>query len=610
MRRLNLGFALLLLPAALPAAAPDGAEIYKTRCATCHDAGIPRIPTRDTLKAFSPQAVNKALISGPMRFQGSEISVAERYAVVEFVTGKKFEEAVAPKGMCAANFEAKPMAGEWNGWSTDLDNSRYQGAEGAGIAHDQVAKLKLKWAFGFPGDFVAFSQPSVTGGKLYVGSAGGTVYALDAATGCTYWAFDADAGVRTAISIGPGPIAYFGDLQANVYAVDANTGKQLWKIRADEIPLARVTGSPKLYDGKLYVPVSSHEEWVSADPGYECCKFRGSVVALDAKTGRQIWKTYTIAQEPRATEKKNKLGKPIWGPSGGGVWSSPTIDPRRNVLYVGTGDSYTEPNVRTTDAILAMDLATGKIVWSRQLTEKDAWNTSCMIAPGLNCPDTPGPDFDFGSSPILRTLPSGKRALIAGQKSGVVHALDPDQQGEVLWQSRIGKGGVLGGIQWGPAADRDVAYVALSDLGLAISDPSRIPAGEGYVPDPNQGGGLFALNIATGGKIWDTPSPGVGCKTKGCSPAQSAAVTAIPGVVFSGALDGHLRAYSTKDGKVLWDYDTVRDYETVNAVKAKGGSLDAAGAAVAGGMLFVNSGYGYFNAIPGNVLLAFSVDGR
>jgi polyvinyl alcohol dehydrogenase (cytochrome) len=609
MRRPKLSVALFILPYMLGAAAPDGGAIYRAHCASCHDAGLPHIPTRDGLKALTAETVSRALVSGAMRFQGSDLSFAERHAVAEFVTGKKFEAENSAHGMCEGQSPAKPITGEWNGWSSDPENSRFQSAEAAGLESGQVARLKLKWAFGFPGDFVAFSQPSIVGGKLYVGSAGGNVYALDAATGCTHWAFDAGAGVRTAITIGPGPIAYFGDMQGNVYALDADSGAQLWKTRVDEYAGARVTGSPKLYDGKLYVPVSSHDEWASADPGFECCKFRGSVVALDAKTGRQIWKTYTIAEAPHPTGQKNKLGKPIWGPSGGGVWSSPTIDVLKNVLYVGTGDSYSEPAVRTTDAILAMDLASGKIVWSRQLTEKDVWNTSCMIAPGLNCPDAAGPDFDFGDSPILRTLAGGKRALIAGQKSGVVHALDPDQQGEILWQSRIGKGGPLGGIQWGPAADGDVVYAAVADS-LKITDPSRIAANEGFGPDPDSGGGLFALKIATGEKIWDTPSPGKGCKVKGCSPAQSAAVTVITGVVFSGALDGHLRAYSTKDGKILWDYDSVRDYPTVNLVKAKGGSLDSAGPAVAGGMVFVNSGYGYFNAIPGNVLLAFSVDGR
>lgn len=610
MRSFKLLVALWVIPVVLCAATPDGNGIYKKNCAGCHEAGLPRVPSPEGLKVFSPEAVNRSLVSGAMRFQGTYLSLAERHAVAEFVTGKKFEPITGPKGVCSAKAPAKPFHGEWTGWGLDSDNSRFQSAAAAGLTAEQTPKLKLKWAFGFQGDFVAFSQPSVAAGKLYVGSAAGMVYALDAATGCTYWSFDAGAGVRTAIVIGPGPVAYFGDLQANVYALDANTGNQLWKTRVDDYPVARVTGAPSLYNGRLYVPVSSHEEWSSADPTYECCKFRGSVVALDAKNGKQIWKTYTIAETPHQLDKKNKLGRPFWGPSGAGVWSSPTIDAKKNVLYVGTGDSYSEPAVRTSDAILALDLETGKIAWSRQLTEKDVFNTTCLIPPQLNCPDAPGPDFDFGSSPILRSVAANKRALIVGQKSGVVHALDPDQQGEVLWQSRIGKGGVLGGIQWGPAADRDTVYVALSDFGLLISDPSRIQANEGFGPDPNTGGGLFALSIATGEKRWDTPSPGVGCKTKGCSPAQSAAVSGIPGVIFSGALDGHLRAYATKDGKILWDYDSVSDYETVNSVKAKGGSIDGPGPVVAGGMVFVNSGYGYFNAIPGNVLLAFSVDGR
>src|SRR5258708_3549373 len=598
----------LFIPGLLYAAEPDGAAIYKRACAECHDAGLPRVPTREGLKALSAEAVNRSLISGAMGFQGTYLTHTERHAIAEFVTGKNLDTGIAATGLCKG--ASKPLIGEWNGWAGDPENSRFQSAEAAGLTAEQVPKLKLKWTFGFPGDFVAFSQPSIVGGRLYVGSSGGKVYSLDASTGCTHWAFDAGAGVRTAITIGPGPMAYFGDLQANVFALDANTGTQLWKTRVDDYPAARVTGTPKLYNGTLYVPVSSHEEWTSASPTYECCKFRGSVVALDAETGKQIWKTYTIDEVPHPTDKKNKLGKTLWGPSGVGVWASPTIDAKKNVLYVGTGDSYSEPAVRTSDAILAMDLKSGKIVWSRQLTEKDVFNTTCVMPEGLNCPDAPGPDFDFGSSPILRSLPQGKRALVVAQKSGVVHALDPDQQGEVLWQTRVGKGGVLGGIQWGPAADRDTVYVALSDFGRQVTDATRIQANEGFGPDPNEGGGMFALNIASGKKIWDTPSPGKGCKTKGCSPSQSAAVTAIPGVVFSGALDGHLRAYSTKDGKIIWDNDTVRDYQTVNGVAAKGGSIDGPGPVVVGGLVFVNSGYGYFNAIAGNVLLAFSVDGR
>jgi polyvinyl alcohol dehydrogenase (cytochrome) len=160
---------------------------------------------------------------------------------------------------------------------------------------------------------------------------------------------------------------------------------------------------------------------------------------------------------------------------------------------------------------------------------------------------------------------------------------------------------MLGGIQWGPAADNETAYVALSDIGL-------IPAAEGVIPDPKAGGGIFAIQLSTGEKLWSALPPEGGCPTPRCSPAQSAAVSAIPGVVFSGSVDGHLRGYSTKDGKIIWDVDTVKDYETVNHVPAKGGSLDGPGPAIAGGILVVNSGYAYFNGIPGNVLLAFAVE--
>ena len=197
--------------------------------------------------------------------------------------------------------------------------------------------------------------------------------------------------------------------------------------------------------------------------------------------------------------------------------------------------------------------------------------------------------------------------MLAGQKSGALHALDPDRGGEVLWQAAIGKGGVLGGIQWGPAAAGDTIYVALADPEFELDLESEL--GLELILSASAGGGLFAYQISTGERIWYTPPAPCGDR-KPCSPAQSAAVTVIPGVVFSGSMDGHLRAYATKDGKVLWDFDTFGDYETVNGVDANGGSLDAAGPVVVGGMLFVNSGYGYFGGKPGNVLLAFSMDGK
>jgi polyvinyl alcohol dehydrogenase (cytochrome) len=456
--------------------------------------------------------------------------------------------------------------------------------------------LKLAWAFGFPGEVSAYSQPTVVGDRIFVGSPAGTVYSLDSHTGCTYWTFDAGAGVRSAITIGPDNIAYFGDIHANVYALDARSGKQLWKTQVEDYPTARVTGAPKLYRGSLYVPVASRDEWFSTDSAFECCKFRGSVVSLNAGTGKQLWKTFTIAEPAKPLAKKK--GTQTWGPSGAGVWNSPAIDEKKEVLYVGTGDSYSDPVAPMSDSILALSLSTGKIVWSRQLTQNDVFNGNCLERNQSTCPEKPGPDSDFGTSPILHTTADGGRILLAGQKSGVLHALDPDQDGKVLWQTKLSKGGILGGIQWGPAADNDTVYAAISDLAL-------MPAPEGIIPDPKVGGGLHAVQISTGEKLWSVMPVGA-CQTYRCSPAQSAAITVIPGVVFSGSLDGHIRAYSAKEGTVLWDYDTLRDFETVNKVPAKGGSLDGPGPVVVNGMLFVNSGYAFFNGISGNVLLAFS----
>jgi polyvinyl alcohol dehydrogenase (cytochrome) len=361
-----------------------------------------------------------------------------------------------------------------------------------------------------------------------------------------------------------------------------------------------------LHANRLYVPVSSAEELSGAAPQYECCTFRGSIVALEATTGTQVWKTYTIPQTP-APVRKNAVGIQLWGPSGAGIWASPTVDLQRGVLYVTTGDNYSDPPTSTSDAIVTLDLGSGKVLWSRQFTVGDAYNIACESPDPTNCPHAKGPDLDFGSSPMLRMLPNGKRVLLAGQKSGMLHAVDPDNNGAILWQQRVGQGGMLGGIQWGPAADPDTIYVALSDVRVRVEDdPDH---GVALALDAKAGGGLFAYRIENGERKWATPPPSCGERPH-CSPAQSAAITVIPGVVFSGSVDGHLRAYSTQNGRMVWEYDTARDYDTINGVKARGGALDGPGPVVAGGMLYVYSSYGVWGGLPGNVLLAFSVDGK
>ena len=581
------------------AAAESGASLYATKCAGCHESGGPPYLNHFVLKAAAPEYIVHMISAGVMHIQGAPLSLHERNAVAEYLTSKKLgSEGGTSANLCTNPAPAGFSGPQWNGWGADLENSRFQPADPAGLSASQVPSLKLKWAFGFPGGFAAYSQPTVAGGRVFVGGALGQVYALDAATGCTRWSFQAEGGVRTAVAIGPNRLAYFGDLRANVYAVNAVTGKLVWKVRVSPHPYGRVTGSPRLYKGRLYVPVASREEWLAASPQYPCCTFRGILVALDASTGKEIWRTYTISEPARPT-KKNKAGTQLWGPSGAALWSSPTIDEDRRLIYIGAGNNYTDPATPNSDAILAFDLKTGKIAWSRQITSGDTYNISCFRGDQSNCPAKQGPDTDFAAPPLLRKLPGGRSVLLVGQKSGDVLGLDPDSKGEILWKTKIGHGGPLGGIEWGLAADAEVVYAALSDLGFSGGP-------EGTILDPKAGGGLFAIRIATGEKIWAAPPAPGGCTTPRCGPAQAAAITAIPGAVFSGADDGHLRAYSTADGKVLWDFDTARDFDTVNKISAHGGSIDGGGPAIAGGMVFTNAGFGAVFGIPGNVLLAFA----
>ena len=494
-----------------------------------------------------------------------------------------------PKPGCPTAKFGDPATGPaWNGWGVDASNARFQPADPAQLPARDVPKLKLKWAFGFPGVKSVMGAPVVAAGRVFLGVDNGQVYSLDASTGCDYWTFQADAGVRSAITIqraGARYAAYFGDLKANVYAVDAASGELIWKVHVDDHPSARITGAPKVFEGRVYVPVASGEEGAGVNPRYACCTFRGSVVALDAATGRQIWKTYTIAEAPKPVGQ-NSNGVQRFAPAGGGVWNSPTIDPKRHALYIGTGDAYTEPAPATADALMALDLETGKMLWVAQDTGNDAWLVGCNGATHPeNCPKDLGPDHDFGASAILKSLPNGRTLLIAGQKSGNVWAHDPDQKGKVVWRTALVENTKeFGGkIVWGGTADDQAAYFGLGP------------------------GGIAAVSLRDGERRWFTPfqpAPPVAQH-----PGQEGALSAIPGVVFSGGWDGVVRALAAGDGHVIWQYDTVHEFPTVNGVAAKGGSISVSGPTVAGGTLFVGSGYvGVRNGMAGNALLAFSVE--
>ena len=435
--RARLWPVIVALACAAPASAQvlQGLSLFQQHCGSCHGAAAAdsRAPTRDALRDRTPESILDALTTGAMAPVGTKIPDNQKRVIAEFLTGRPLGSAAsghasAMQNRCAPKDLNDPLTGPmWNGWGVDLSNGRYQSTASAGLNAENVPTLKLKWAFGFPEGRSAFGQPSVVGGRIYVGADTGFLYALDAASACVYWSFQAEAGIRTAITIGPIDTAaaryaaFFGDLKANAYAVDIATGTLVWKMRADTHPVARITGAPKLHESRLYVPVSSLEEGVGATPGYECCTFRGSLVAYDANTGRQLWKTYTIADPPRP-RGKTSTGVQLWGPAGAAVWGSPTIDPRRRIIYITTSNAYTLPAADTSDGVMALDMETGRRLWARQLTADDAFLVGCPPAataaatPPLpkneNCPDQVGPDFAVGSSAILRTLPDGKSVLV------------------------------------------------------------------------------------------------------------------------------------------------------------------------------------------------------
>jgi polyvinyl alcohol dehydrogenase (cytochrome) len=573
----------------------DGSYLYHSRCASCHTPfNAVRAPWPDTLRIMLQPAILTALESGKMSAVGSGMSHEQRVAVANYLGRPQTEQSSVAKA-CGTTSQPISRSPLWNGWGVDLSNSRFQPAELAGLSKSQLARLQVKWAFGYFGATGGGGPPTIIGDRIFVAGGDARIYSLDMYSGCVYWSFLPMAPARTAITVSDdGSTAYFGDAQARAYAVNTTTGALLWKAELDQHPFAMVSAAPKLYLGRLYVPVSSAEELGGVNPKYPCCSFRGSVSALDAKTGNILWKTYTIATPAQPTST-NAAGTGMLGPSGAAVWTSPTIDAARHALYIGTGDNYSEPASATSDAVIALDLKDGKILWVKQLTTEDRFNVGCFSPDKSSCPKNPGGDFDVGAPPILHVLKNGKSLLIVGQKSGVAYGLDPDDEGRIVWQSRVGKGGALGGIEFGGAATDALVYFPLSD----------------WAPDPKAGGGLFALEITTGKKIWSTAAPQPACVDKaGCSAAQPAPATAIPGVVFSGSLDGHIRAYDELDGTILWDFDTARKFPTVNGVESHGGSINYAGPVVAGGMLFVVSGYSTNAGMPGNVLLAFSEDGK
>jgi polyvinyl alcohol dehydrogenase (cytochrome) len=625
---LSLLFAGFFAPAAMSADAvqlPDGAALYQSRCAICHEAPQDRTPGRDILSRNSPAFI-LASMSGVMAPMAEGLSEDERRAIAlhlgtDPATGKSgLVKDVNPHSIWGPPSASMPLDGplckekassidlsapQWNGWSVDTTNARFQSNPGLNAA--DVPKLKVKWAFHYPGS--KNGQATVVGERLFVTSMSGAVYALNAKTGCVYWRHDAAAGTRSSVTVVSMPKSspaqhalFFSDWTKAAVALDTETGRQLWKTTIDDQPGVQMTGSPTYHEGTLYVPISSGTEAFATSPHWECCKFRGALVALDAVTGKILWKTYTTPNEPKPFGV-NSLGQKMWGPSGGAIWSAPTIDTKRGLVYVATSNSYTDIPHEGSDAVIAMDLRTGVIRWVNQVTKDDNFIIGCPRA--ANCPRKLGPDFALGNSPILHTFADGKQIIVVGQKSGDVYAMDPDADGKLIWQRRLSPGSALGGVEFGMAADADNVYAGISDVLLR----------EGGKP------GVYALRLRDGSYAWSAPAPRMPCRWKNiyCHSAVSQAVTAIPGVVFAGSMDGHLRAHAASDGRVIWEFNTAATaHRTVAGKRAHGGVLDGAGPTIAGGMLYVHSGYAGrstanardLRGSEGNLLLAFSVDGK
>ena len=486
-----------------------------------------------------------------------------------------------------------------SGWGINAHNQRFQAD--TRITAANVADLELAWVFGFEDSDSPHSYPLVTEDTVFIGAESGVLYALDRATGCERWQFKADGNIRTAIVPGEVTVAgaartllFFGTFTASAYAVDALTGELVWQKEVDEHSFAMVTGTPAFHAGRLYVPVSAYEVIVAAAPFYGCCTFRGSVVALDAATGNELWRRYTVEQEPEVTKTR-------WffidekGPSGAPVWQAPAVDAARGLLYFATGENYSDPATDTSDSVFAVDLVDGRVRWHRQFTTNDAWNAACGAGPlGANCPDANGPDFDFGAPPILTRTALGTDILLAGQKSSMVYAMNPED-GTLIWERRVGRGGKLGGIHWGMAVSET--------SGLLFVPVSDRATGEELEHEPLPG--LHAVSVNDGAVRWSALTTDACTGREGCFPGVSAAVIATDELVVAGGLDGRLHALDAQSGESLWSYDSWRSFDAVNGVKTEGGPIDVHGPLVIGDMLFVTSGYETFGQKSGNALLAF-----
>lgn len=600
---LLISTAVLAQPGGSPPApaAAEGEAVYNQYCATCHAAPADlRTPPRAALGTFTPNSIYYALTQGLMAPQGSVLSDAQKLQVAQYLTGRPYVATRLERlTQCAAPLTSLDLqaATNWNGWANGERSARHQPASGTSINAGNIGSLQLAWAFGMEESSSARAQATIVDGVMFMGSSTGNVYALDLATGCSHWTFLATTEVRGAVSVVHSDaldktLVVAADNSNRVFVLDALTGEKLWHADIDPNPYARSTGSVVVHGDKVFVPTSSIEVAVAGTPTHACCTFRGNVAAYDLNTGEQLWHTYIMEEaKPAGT---NSAGNTIFAPSGAPIWDAPTLDAKRNRLYVGTGQNYTRPASATSDSVIAFNMDTGNMDWVLQTTSNDAFTMACTGGrEHPNCPDA-GPDLDIGAPILNVTLSTGKDILVAGTKGGVVFGLDPDDNGKVLWQTRVGRGGALGGVHWGMSFVGDIAFVPVSDRSAGgVEELPRQP-------------GLHAIDMKTGERLWYAEVPQrCAADVRNCIDAYSAPASTTADLVVTGALNGYLFAHDQRTGALVWEFNTLQDYATINNVPAKGGAIDSTGPVFSGDYMIVNSGYATFGQLPGNSVLVF-----
>ena len=576
---------------------PKYAEIFNNNCVSCHSGGVPRAPHLTTFQVMSADYILSTL-NGVMSAQAEGLTDIEKIGISEYITGGKVSSSLPEPNFCKSKNEPIVLVEEnsYKEWGYDKENSRYTKSN---LNSQNAKKLKLKWVFTYPSASRARSQPSISGNTIFVGGQNLYLYALDRETGCVRWRTKVDGEIRSAPAIyfsEKGNFIFAGDYEGNVYKINPYNGEKIWVKSLRYHPRVILTGSLRVDKDVVYVPLSSREWADGADPEYQCCSFRGGIMALSVSNGNELWTSYSIPLPPKGTGKFNNMGIEILAPSGVPVWNSPTFDIAKNLIYYGTGEAYSSPAAETSDSVIAINKLNGDIEWVYQAESGDAWNMGCFVEADANCPEQDGPDWDFGASVVLANI-DGKSVLFAGRKSGHVYGLDPDNEGKPLWVKRIGKGGFAGGVHWGMATDNKSIFAAVADTNFINKFPG--PATPG----------IYSLDGMSGKLNWKfTPIDRCPENTKpACDIGISAALTATNDLVIGGGFDGWLYVLNKNTGELIWEFNTAVDFSAFTSLPSHGGSIESDGPVVLDNNIFINSGYQYGGRLGGNVLLNFEI---